>query len=76
MAKKLFDDDYDGPWKEALRQLFRQFLQLLFPHIHDAINWARGVDFLEKELLELIPDETTREPSPRRTREGGGKVRA
>jgi hypothetical protein len=27
--------DYDGPWKEAVEDLFEDFLLFFFPHIHN-----------------------------------------
>ncbi len=42
--------DRDGAWKEALRRHLRQFLFILFPEVHKAIDWTRPVVFLDKEL--------------------------
>ncbi len=42
--------DRDGAWKEALRRHLRQFLFILFPSVHDAIDWTQPVVFLDKEL--------------------------
>jgi hypothetical protein len=48
-------DDYDGPWKEALEALFEAFVRLFRPDLHDAIDWTRGVELLDKELQQLAP---------------------
>jgi hypothetical protein len=45
----------DSPWKEALDVYFRAFLLLLFRDIHDAIDWSRPVEMLDKEFQQLVP---------------------
>jgi hypothetical protein len=47
--------DFDSPWKEALDVYFRAFLRLLFPAIHDDIDWSRPVERLDKEFQQLVP---------------------
>ena len=47
--------DFDGPWKEALHVYFPAFLALFFPIAHDAIDWSRGFESLDKELARLAP---------------------
>jgi hypothetical protein len=42
--------DFDSPWKEALEHYFPQFMAFFFPHAHGDIDWARGYEFLDKEL--------------------------
>lgn len=49
-------DDYDSPWKEALERYFPDFLALLFPRIHTAIDWSKGHEFLDKELQQVVRD--------------------
>ena len=49
-------DDYDSPWKEALEHYFPDFLALLFPWIHAAIDWSKGYEFLDKELQQVVRD--------------------
>nr|VFJ65941.1 MAG: hypothetical protein BECKDK2373B_GA0170837_11566 [Candidatus Kentron sp. DK] len=49
-------DDYDGPWKEALKFWFPEFLALLFPAIHGKIDWSRQHEFLDKELQQVAWD--------------------
>jgi hypothetical protein len=49
-------DDYDSPWKEALERYFPDFLALLFPRIHPAIDWSKGHEFLDKELQQVVRD--------------------
>ncbi|MBI4870377.1 MAG: hypothetical protein HY814_02290 [Candidatus Riflebacteria bacterium] len=48
--------DFDTPWKEALERYFREFLALFFPAAHDGIDWARGHEFLDKELEKVVRD--------------------
>ncbi|RKT45226.1 hypothetical protein [Thiocapsa rosea] len=49
-------DDDDSPWKEALERDFPDFLTLLFPRIHTAIDWSRGHESLDKELQRVERD--------------------
>ena len=46
--------DYDSPWKEALDAYFEAFLELLFPDLHELIDWSRGVESLDKEFQQVI----------------------
>ena len=46
--------DHDSPWKEALEKYFRPFLALCRPQIESEIDWARPVEFLDKELQKLV----------------------
>ena len=46
--------DFDGAWKEALEALPPNFLALLFPRVHTAIDWVYAPEFLDKEL-DLLP---------------------
>lgn len=48
--------DYDSPWKEALEVYFPEFLALCFPEVHAGIDWARGHEFLDKELQQITRD--------------------
>ncbi len=48
--------DYDSPWKEALEAYFPEFLALCFPEVHAGIDWARGHEFLDKELQQITRD--------------------
>ncbi len=47
---------YDSPWKEALELYFRSFLELCFPEIAADIDWTKSIDFLDKELEEVVRD--------------------
>ncbi len=48
--------DFDSPWKEALEFFFEDFIEFFFPQVHADIDWARGVEFLDKELQQLVPE--------------------
>lgn len=48
--------DLDSPWKDALDLYFDPFLQLLFPEIFGDIDWSHGYEFLDKELLQVVPE--------------------
>jgi hypothetical protein len=49
-------DAYDSPWKGALSAYFPDFLALLFPAVHQGIDWGRRHTFLDKELQKLARD--------------------
>ena len=49
-------DDYDSPWKEAIEVYFEAFLAFFFPEAHAGIDWARGYEFLDKELQQVTRD--------------------
>src|SRR5437868_1264899 len=46
--------DYDSPWKEALDAYCEAFLALLFPEVHDQIDWSRGYESLDKEFQQVV----------------------
>ena len=46
--------DYDSPWKEALDRFFEAFLLLLFPQVHQQIDWERGYEPLDKEFQQVV----------------------
>jgi hypothetical protein len=49
-------DDYDGPWKDALERYLEAFMALFFPEAHGGIDWTRGHEFLDKELQQVVRD--------------------
>ena len=48
--------DYDGAWKELLDVYFQPFLQFCFPASAREVNRAKPVNFLDKELEEVVRD--------------------
>ena len=48
--------DYDGAWKETVEIYLQPFLQLCFPEIAKRIDWSTPVEFLDKELQEIVRD--------------------
>jgi hypothetical protein len=48
--------DYDSPWKDVLDLLFDSFMKQFFPFAHEQIDWARGFEFLDKELQKITAD--------------------
>ena len=48
--------DHDSPWKMALESYFQEFLDLLFPAIHEQVDWSKGYSFLDKELQQITAD--------------------
>ncbi len=48
--------DYDGAWKEALELYLRPLLGLCFPAVAGKIDWNTPIEFLDKELQEIVRD--------------------
>jgi len=48
--------DYDSPWKDLLDRYFEAFMEFFFPSAHAQIDWARGFEFLDKELQKITAD--------------------
>jgi hypothetical protein len=48
--------DFDSPWKEALDAWFEPFMAFFFREAHREIDWARGVEMLDKELQQITPE--------------------
>ena len=48
--------DQDNYWKEALDIYFEDAMAFFFPQIHQDINWSKGYQFLDKELLQITKD--------------------
>lgn len=48
--------DYDSPWKEAIERYFEPFMAFFFPQAHAEIDWAKGYEFLDKELQQVVRD--------------------
>ena len=46
-------DDYDKPWKGALRQFFPEFMEFYFPDVYREIDWTKKPRFEEKDLSKL-----------------------
>lgn len=47
--------DFDHPWKEAIDLYFYPFLELLFPEVYADVDLSRGFEFLDKELMQILP---------------------
>ena len=47
-------DDYDSPWKEGMELYFKELMQFFFPDIAREIAWAKGYQFLDKELQQVV----------------------
>ena len=46
--------DADGAWKQALQRLLPDFLALVHPNLHAALDWSQPATFLDKELQTII----------------------
>src|SRR5512145_1592475 len=44
------DSDYDGAWKESVRQHLGEFVAKYFAAICGAIDWGRPVEWYDKEV--------------------------
>lgn len=52
-------EDLDTPWKEALEYFLASFLAFFFRPVHDALDWRRGYESLDKELQQIAHDART-----------------
>ena len=48
--KKTNTSDYDSGWKEAIEKYSEKFMLFFFPHAHKDIDFAKPVEFLDKEF--------------------------
>jgi hypothetical protein len=48
--------DHDSPWKEALEDFFRPFLEFLYPQVAELIDWDEPTVFLNAELQKITSD--------------------
>ena len=46
----------DELWKGIIKALFEDFLHFFFPDFIDEVDFTKPIEFLDKELQELIPD--------------------
>ncbi|MEO5374868.1 MAG: cytosolic protein, partial [Alphaproteobacteria bacterium] len=50
------NDDYDSPWKEAVERYLPEFLAFFFPKAFAEIDWSKGYEFLDQELMAVAQD--------------------
>ncbi len=55
-VEKIATPDYDTPWKDLLDRFFEAFMAFFFAEAHAQIDWARGFEFLDKELQKITAD--------------------
>jgi len=48
--------DQDSPWKETLHHFLQAVLAFFFPGLHDAIDWEKGYESLDKEFQQIVAD--------------------
>ena len=46
----------DGGWKEIIKDYTEEFFRFFLPKMHKAIDFSKGVSFLDKELNEIVSD--------------------
>jgi hypothetical protein len=47
----------DSLWRKILDKMLPEFLAFYFPEIHQAIDFGKGFEFLDKELQKILPQE-------------------
>jgi len=47
-------DDYDNPWKKAIEHAFPEFMAFYFPAACAQIDWDKGHDFRNTELMQVV----------------------
>jgi hypothetical protein len=53
MASPVPPAHYDSPWKVALTQAFRAFIEFFFAEICAQIDWSKRPRFCDKELAQI-----------------------
>jgi len=48
--------EYDSPWKQLLETYFEAFIGFFFPDASRQIDWTQPVEFLDKELQQVVRD--------------------
>jgi hypothetical protein len=48
--------DQDSPWKETLQHFLQAVLEFFFPRLHEAIDWSKGYESLDKEFQQIVGD--------------------
>ena len=48
--------DYDGGWKDAIANYFKEFMQFFFPDIYADIEFGKGFVFLDKEFQKIVKE--------------------
>ena len=51
--------DADSPWKDTLQHFLDAVLAFFFPLLHEAIDWSRGYESLDKEFQQIGADAKT-----------------
>lgn len=51
--------EQDSPWKEALEELFEEFMENFFPDIYKEIDFSQGYEFLDQELQQIAVSSET-----------------
>jgi len=51
--------DYDSPWKGIIERYFPDFMAFFFTRAHEAIDWGKGYNFLDKELQQVVREAET-----------------
>ena len=46
--------DYDSHWKEIISEFFEDFTAFFLPEMHKKIDFAKPIEFLEQELLDIF----------------------
>jgi len=46
-------NDFDSPWKEIIEKYFESFMQFFYPEIACEIDWTKGYESLDKELMQI-----------------------
>jgi hypothetical protein len=48
--------DQDNVWKEIIDAYFPEFIAFFFPQVYPDIAWAKGYEYLDKELGTIVKD--------------------
>lgn len=59
--------DYDALFKEFISEFFQDFVAFANPALHKAIDWSRGYEFLEQEMINALKGKFRQKGSRRET---------
>lgn len=51
--------NYEEQWKQFVTVFFPELVLLVHPELHGMVDWQRGFEFLEQELLRIAPESDT-----------------
>ncbi|MBL7785207.1 MAG: hypothetical protein JNM36_04830 [Chitinophagales bacterium] len=57
MTQELLPIPYDIVWKDSITDFAPEFIDYFLPKLYRDIDWSKGYEFLEQELIEILQTE-------------------